>query len=110
MSLIRINKRNPSLQIKNIKPKLINVIDSNKILFDKNEALKSFELDDDFHDSFFDEEEFTKLDSENSNDEETGINNIILVSDCNDDNLILEKNIRKLEKHLQNLIQKGELL
>ena len=110
MSLIRINKRNPSLQIKNIKPKLINVIDSNKILFDKNEALKSFDLDDDFNESFFNGEEYIKIDSESSNDEETGISNIIIVTDNSENNLVLEKNIQRLERYIKKMIQKNELI
>ena len=110
MSLIRINKRNPSLQIKNIKQKLINVIDSNKILFDKNEALKSFDLDDDFNESFFNGEEYIKIDSESSNDEETGISNIIIVTDNSENNLVLEKNIQRLERHIKKMIQKNELI
>ena len=112
MSLLKIDQRSAALKIKNIKPKFINLIDSNQILFDKNEALKSFDLDDDFdNDSFYDGNEYIKLDTENSNDEETGINNnIIIVTDNSDDNLVLEKNIRILENHLEKLIQKGELL
>ncbi len=63
-----------------IKPKFIHLIDSNQILFHKNEALKSFDLDDDFdNDSVYDRNQYIKLNTENSNAEETGINNNIIV-------------------------------
>ena len=107
MSLKRKNQRNPSIQIKNLKPKFINFIDSKSILFEKDEALKPLDLDDDFNNNVILKNEYIKENSDNINEQNTTIiekSNIIIISDRYIDDKILEKNLYKLEKHINNLI------
>ena len=94
-----------------IKKKQINIIDSEKILFEKNEALKELELNDD---DIYDNLKIHVIDDENNikspTQDSTIIknSNIIIISDrsCNVHDLI-EKNINKLEKHIKKNSEKN---
>ena len=107
MSLRRINQRNPSIQIKNIKPKLINLIEPKSILLEKDEALKPLELDDEFNNHFILKEEYIEENLDNIKEQKTTLiekTNIIIISDRYNDDMILEKNLYLLEKHIDRLI------
>ena len=100
---------------KQIKKKQINIFDSEKILFEKNEALKELELnDDDIYDNF----NLNVINDEYNNKSTTEIihdttliksSNIIIISDRNSNNVhdLIEKNLNKLEKHIQKSSDKN---
>ena len=98
-----------------IKKKQINVFDSEKILFEKNEALKELELNDDviydnlnFHTI---NEKFNKQSTKETTNDSSLIksSNIVIVSDrsCNYVHDLIEKNINKLEKQIKNNSEKN---
>ncbi len=96
-----------------IKKKQINIIDSEKILFEKNEALKELELNDE---DIYDNLKIHVINDENNKKTQTELiqdstliknSNIIIISErsCNVHDLI-EKNINKLEKQIQKNSEK----
>ena len=98
-----------------IKKKQINVFDSEKILFEKNEALKELELNDD---DIYDNLNLNVINDEYNNKSTTEIihdttliksSNIIIISDrnCNNVHDLIEKNLNKLEKHIQKSSDKN---
>jgi hypothetical protein len=100
---------------KQIKKKQINIFDSEKILFEKNEALKELELNDDviydnlnFHTI---NEKFNKQSTKEIINDSSLIksSNIVIVSDrsCNYVHDLIEKNINKLEKQIKNNSEKN---
>ena len=107
MSSIMNYRESPILKIKCQNRKTFNILDSNQILYEKNNALKSIELDDDD-----DIEEINTNSLETRSPQYKEINNddnyIVIVSDrnCENNEFILEKNICKLEKHIKKVFKK----
>ncbi len=104
-------------ELKNKNSLSFNIFDSEKILFEKNEALKDLELNDDIIDNtnvkIKDE---NKFDLDNNNEKkkscitqgkESMVKNsdIVIISDrnCINPDSILEKNIYKLEKQIKKV-------
>ena len=107
MTSIMNYRESPILKMKCQNRKTFNILDSNQILYEKNNALKSIELDDDD-----DIEEINTNSLETRSPQYKEINNddnyIVIVSDrnCKNNEFVLEKNIHKLEKYIKNVFKK----
>ena len=106
--------KNPVEQIKKKISKKIPIIDSEKLLFEKNEALKDLELEDELEDNILEKNYHEKTKCSSIKRENSIIknnSNIVIISDRSVENdSILDMNIYKLESQIKGVDEYPNLI